>query len=313
MAVKKQELKVLSSNGVHKLAGVVFVPTTRKPVGFFQVVHGMTEYIGRYERFMTEMAEQGWICFGHDHLGHGHTVNDASELGFIASENGADLLQRDLRKVADAVMKHYTPAGTKMPYVLMGHSMGSFVVRLATEKKYVQPDRLIVMGTGGPNPVAGLGLSLIKIIKRLRGERHISKLLENMAFGNYNDAWGGGTDTDTDPWLTSDISVRMRYYADPLCTFKFTVSAMGDLITLTKEANRKEWFTNMPKNIPVLLVSGELDPVGDFTEGVEKVHEKLLKAGVKCDMKIYENARHEILNDISHDAVVRDILAFCNF
>ena len=311
MAVKKQELKVLSSNGVHKLAGVVFVPTTRKPVGFFQVVHGMTEYIGRYERFMTEMAEQGWICFGHDHLGHGHTVNDASELGFIASENGADLLQRDLRKVADAVMKHYTPAGTKMPYVLMGHSMGSFVVRLATEKKYVQPDRLIVMGTGGPNPVAGLGLSLIKIIKRLRGERHVSKLLENMAFGNYNDAWGGGTDTDTDPWLTSDISVRMRYYADPLCTFKFTVSAMGDLITLTKEANRKEWFTNMPKNIPVLLVSGELDPVGDFTEGVEKVHEKLLKAGVKCDMKIYENARHEILNDISYDAVVRDILAFC--
>ena len=311
MAVKKQELKVLSSNGVHKLAGVVFVPTTRKPVGFFQVVHGMTEYIGRYERFMTEMAEQGWICFGHDHLGHGHTVNDASELGFIASENGADLLQRDLRKVADAVMKHYNPAGTKMPYVLMGHSMGSFVVRLATEKKYVQPDRLIVMGTGGPNPVAGLGLSLIKIIKRLRGERHISKLLENMAFGNYNDAWGGGTDTDTDPWLTSDISVRMRYYADPLCTFKFTVSAMGDLITLTKEANRKEWFTNMPKNIPVLLVSGELDPVGDFTEGVEKVHEKLLKAGVKCDMKIYENARHEILNDISYGDVVRDILAFC--
>ena len=311
MAVKKQELKVLSSNGVHKLAGVVFVPTTRKPVGFFQVVHGMTEYIGRYERFMTEMAEQGWICFGHDHLGHGHTVNDASELGFIASENGADLLQRDLRKVADAVMKHYNPAGTKMPYVLMGHSMGSFVVRLATEKKYVQPDRLIVMGTGGPNPVAGLGLSLIKIIKRLRGERHISKLLENMAFGNYNDAWGGGTDTDTDPWLTSDISVRMRYYADPLCTFKFTVSAMGDLITLTKEANRKEWFTNMPKNIPVLLVSGELDPVGDFTEGVEKVQTKLIKAGVPSVMKIYENARHEILNDVSYGDVVRDILAFC--
>lgn len=311
MAVKKQELKVLSSNGVHKLAGVVFVPTTRKPIGFFQVVHGMTEYIGRYERFMTEMAEQGWICFGHDHLGHGHTVNDASELGFIASEGGADLLQRDVKKVADAVIKHYTPAGTKMPYVLMGHSMGSFIVRLATEKKYVAPDRLIVMGTGGPNPVAGMGLVLIKIIKRLRGERHISKLLEKMAFGNYNDAWGGGTDTDTDPWLTSIESVRMRYYGDPLCTFKFTVSAMGDLITLTKDANRKEWFTNMPKNVPVLLVSGEADPVGDFSEGVEKVHNGLIRAGVRSEMKIYENARHEILNDISYQEVVKDILAFC--
>ena len=220
-------------------------------------------------------------------------------------------MQRDVRKVADAVIKHYTPEGTKLPYVLMGHSMGSFVVRLAVEKKYVQPDKLIVMGTGGPNPVAGLGLILIKIIKALRGERHISKLLENMAFGNYNEAWGGGTEADPDPWLTSDYEVRMRYNADPLCTFKFTVSAMGDLITLTKEANRKEWFQNMPKNVPVLLVSGELDPVGDFTEGVDKVHTKLLKAGVTSVMKIYENARHEILNDISYGDVVRDILAFC--
>ena len=310
MTVKKQELKVLSCDGVHKLAGVVFLPTSQ-PVGFFQVVHGMTEYIGRYERFMTEMAEHGWICFGHDHLGHGHTVNDAGELGFIAHENGADLLQRDVKKVADTIIKHYTPAGKRMPYVLMGHSMGSFVVRLAVEKKYVAPDRLIVMGTGGPNPVAGIGLVLIKIIKKLRGERHISKLLDNVAFGNYNDAWGGGTDLDTDPWLTSIESVRMRYYADPLCSFKFTASAMGDLVTLTKEANRKEWFTNMPKNIPVLLVSGEADPVGDFTEGVEKVHNGLIRAGVRSEMKIYENARHEILNDISYQEVVKDILAFC--
>ena len=310
MAVKKLELKVLSNDGVHKLAGVVFLPTCQ-PVGFYQVVHGMTEYIGRYERFMTDMAERGWICFGHDHLGHGYTVNDAGELGFIAHEGGADLLQRDVQKVADAVIGHYTPAGQKLPYVLMGHSMGSFVVRLAVEKKYVAPNRLIVMGTGGPNPVAGIGLKLIKIIKALRGERHISKLLDDVAFGNYNDAWGGGTDFDTDPWLTSLPSVRMRYYNDPLCTFKFTASAMGDLVTLTKDANRKEWFTNMPKNIPILLVSGQDDPVGDFSEGVDKVYNKLLKAGVKCEMKIYENARHEILNDISYDAVVRDILAFC--
>ena len=309
MAVKKQELKVASNDGNHKLASVVYLPAGA-PVGFFQVVHGMTEYIGRYERFMTEMAERGWICFGHDHLGHGRSVNEASELGFIAHENGADLLQQDVKKVAETIIKHYTPAGKKLPYVLMGHSMGSFVVRLAVEKKYVAPDRLIVMGTGGPNPIAGVGLMLIKMIKKLRGERHISKLLDDMAFGNYNDAWGGGTDFDTDPWLSSMQSVRMRYYEDPLCTFKFTASAMGDLVTLTKEANRKEWFTKMPKNIPVLLVSGADDPVGDFTEGVEKVHEGLLKAGVKSEMKIYENARHEILNDISYNDVVKDILAF---
>ena len=123
MAVKKQELKILSNDGVHKLAGVVFLPSV-EPIGFFQVVHGMTEYIGRYERFMIEMAERGWICFGHDHLGHGHSVNDESELGFIAHENGADLLQRDVKKVADTIIKHYTTAGKKLPQLLSGDKAG---------------------------------------------------------------------------------------------------------------------------------------------------------------------------------------------
>ena len=309
MSIEKREYKVLSSDGVHQLAGVVYLPKG-EPVGFFHVVHGMTEYIGRYEKFMTEMAEHGWICFGYDHLGHGHTVNDAGELGYIAKKDGWRLLVADVHRYAEAAMAEFGPENKELPYVLMGHSMGSFIVRLATET-CVHPDRLIVMGTGGPNPVAGIGLVLIKVIKALRGDRHISKLLDDVAFGSYNDAWGGGTEVDTDPWLTSDVSVRMRYYADPLCTFKFTASAMGDLVTLTKESNRKAWFTNMPKDIPVLLVAGQDDPVGDFSEGVKKVHEGLLKAGVKSKMKIYENARHEILNDISYNDVVRDILAFC--
>ena len=309
MNIEKREYKVLSSDGVHQLAGVVYLPKG-EPVGFFHVVHGMTEYIGRYEKFMTEMAEHGWICFGYDHLGHGHTVNDAGELGYIAKKDGWRFLVADVHRFAETAMAEFSPENQELPYVLMGHSMGSFIVRLATET-CMHPDRLIIMGTGGPNPVAGIGLVLIKIIKALRGDRHISKLLDDVAFGNYNDAWGGGTDVDTDPWLTSDVSVRMRYYADPLCTFQFTASAMGDLVTLTKESNRKQWFTNMPKDVPVLLVSGKEDPVGNFGEGVKKVHNGLLKAGVKSEMKIYENARHEILNDISYNDVVRDILAFC--
>ncbi len=310
MAIQKQEYKVLSSDRVHQLAGVVYLPEG-EPVGFFQVVHGMTEYIGRYDRFMREMAENGWICFGHDHLGHGYTVNNDSELGFIASEGGYDLLQRDVGKMADAVIKQFTPNGKKLPHVLMGHSMGSFVVRLATANQYVKPARLIVMGTGGPNPVAGLGLALIKIIKVLRGERHISKLLDTMAFGTYNDAWKNSGETAPNPWLTSDQGVRERYFADPLCTFKFTVSAMGDLITLTKNANDRTWYQKMPSDLPILLVAGAEDPVGEFGKGVKKVHEELIKTGHNSQIRLYENARHEILNDISYEDVVKDILAFC--
>ena len=309
MAIQKQEYKVLSSDRVHQLAGVVFLPEG-EPVGFFHVVHGMTEYIGRYERFMTEMAENGWICFGYDHLGHGYTVNNDSELGYIAKKDGWSLLVQDVHRFAEAAMAEFSPDGKELPYVLMGHSMGSFIVRLATET-CVHPDRLIIMGTGGPNPAAGAGLALIGITKMLRGDRHISKLLDSIAFGSYNDAWKNSGETAPNPWLTSDQGVRKRYFADPLCTFKFTVSAMGDLITLTKESNRAAWYQNLPKDIPMLLVAGAEDPVGDFGKGVRYVHEHLLAAGIDATCKLYEGARHEILNDISYEDVVKDILAFC--
>ena len=309
MAIQKQEYKVLSSDKVHQLAGVVYLPEC-EPVGFFHVVHGMTEYIGRYERFMTEMAENGWICFGYDHLGHGYTVNNDSELGYIAKKDGWSLLVQDVHRFAEAAMAEFSPEGKELPYVLMGHSMGSFIVRLATET-CVHPDRLIIMGTGGPNPAAGAGLALIGLTKMLRGDRHISKLLDGIAFGSYNDAWKNSGETAPNPWLTSDQGVRERYFADPLCTFKFTVSAMGDLITLTKECNRSAWYQNLPKDIPMLLVAGSEDPVGDFGKGVRYVYEHLLAAGIDATCKLYEGARHEILNDISYEDVVKDILAFC--
>ena len=308
MAIQKQEYKVLSSNGIHQLAGVVYLPEV-EPVGFFHVVHGMTEYIGRYERFMREMAEHGWICFGYDHLGHGYTVNDASELGYIAKKDGWKLMVMDVHRYAEAAMAEFGTEDKELPYVLMGHSMGSFIVRLATET-CVHPDRLIIMGTGGPNPAAGAGLALIGLTKLLRGDRHISKLLDDIAFGSYNDRFGGGTPEDPNPWLTTDEEIRKRYNADPLCTFKFTVSAMGDLITLTKESNRAQWYKNLPKDVPMLLVAGADDPVGDYGKGVRYVHEHLQAAGIHATCKIYDGVRHEILNDVSYDEVVRDILSF---
>jgi alpha-beta hydrolase superfamily lysophospholipase len=167
------------------------------------------------------------------------------------------------------------------------------------------------MGTGGPNPAAGAGLALIGLTKLLRGDRHISKLLDDIAFGSYNDRFGGGTPEDPNPWLTTDEEIRKRYNADPLCTFKFTVSAMGDLITLTKESNRAQWYKNLPKDVPMLLVAGADDPVGDYGKGVRYVHEHLQAAGIHATCKIYDGVRHEILNDVSYDEVVKDILDFC--
>ena len=297
------EKKVPSSDGKHELIGRVYLPDGEAR-GLFQVVHGMTEYIGRYDRFMRALASAGFVVFGYDHLGHGLTARDESELGFIAEKDGWTLLVDDVERFAAAVRAEY---GESLPYYLMGHSMGSFIVRL-TAAKYNKQDKLIVMGTGGPNAAAGAGLALTNLIKTLRGARHHSKLVYALAFGSYNKRFGD--EKDMLSWLTKDRSVREKYSKDKLCSFMFTVSAMSDLITLNKNSNKKEWAAAMDKKKPVLLVAGTDDPVGDYGKGVAAVRDMLAAAGVPVEMKLYENCRHEILNDTSYDEVVRDILEF---
>lgn len=307
MSVEKKYFEVPSSDGVHTLQAVVYLPTGAKK-GLFQVVHGMTEHIDRYEKFMTLLAERGFVAFGHNHLGHKGSVRTDAELGFIAHRGGAELLVADVRAVYSAVCDTWGEKG--LPYTLMGHSMGSFVARLAAQK-HVHPDRLIIMGTGGANPAAGAGLALVALIKGLRGERHVSGLIDGIAFGSYNKRFGGGTKEDPKPWLTTDEAVRARYYADPYCTFPFTVSAMGDLIRLIKESNRAAWYKRLPRELKVLLVSGAFDPVGNYGKGVREVHRGLQKTGHDADCILYDGARHEILNDFTYDAVCADILRFC--
>ncbi|MBE6588958.1 MAG: alpha/beta hydrolase [Ruminococcaceae bacterium] len=307
MEVLKKHFTCPSSDGIHTLSGVVFEPVGEIH-GFFHVVHGMTEYIGRYERLMSDVAKEGYLAFGYDHLGHGKTVRDESELGFIASKDGYLRLCEDVKLFSERVMTAYGKGDR--PYFLMGHSMGSFVVRVASEK-YVTPDKLIVMGTGGPNPAAGAGLALIALIKRIYGERHISRLIDQLAFGGYNQRFDDATEEAPDPWLTTDLEVRKKYAKDPLCSFRFTVSAMGDLMRLLKTANRGAWYKNLPRELPILLVSGREDPVGGFGKGVETVYRRLQRSRHCVRCILYEGARHEILNDFTYEDAKRDILAFC--
>lgn len=309
MSFEKRAFTVLSCDGIHKLSGVIYEPAG-EACGFFHIVHGMTEHIGRYDRIMSDLAEQGYICFGYDNLGHGNTARDESELGYIAKKEGYDLLCRDVKTFSDAVFAEYGEKYKCLSYCLMGHSMGSFIVRLAAEK-YVHPDKLIIMGTGGANPSAGAGIALISLIKLFKGDKHISPLIDKMAFGSYNNKFKNDPDASSTSWLTTDQSIRNKYLEDNYCNFKFTVSAMGDLMRLLQRSNRAAWFKNMSKTLPILLVAGKDDPVGNYGKGVCKVADKLRSAGADVKCIIYDGARHEILNDFTYEKVKSDILDFC--
>ena len=294
--------QVLSSNGKNMLAGRVYLPEGEIK-GYFHIVHGMTEYIGRYDTFMKTLAENGYIAFGYDHLGHGHTAKDDSELGFIAEKDGDDLLARDVKIFADAMKEEYG----EHPYYLMGHSMGSFVVRMAVQN-YITPDKLIIMGTGGPKGIVVLGLYISRLVRNIRGPKYYSNFIKNVAFGSYNARCP--KEEGPHAWLTNDAEIRDKYHNDTFCTFELTVSAMHDLISLTYKSNRENWFKNVAKKMPILLVSGEDDVVGDYSKGVISVNDKLLKYGADVKMKLYKNNRHELLNDNAREECISDILNY---
>ena len=310
MEVRTEEIKVPSSDGKNTLAGIVFLPPENVPVkGLFQVVHGMCEHIGRYVRFMTDAAAEGMICFGFDNLGHGKTAKK-EDLGFIAEKDGWDLLAKDIAATSSAVREKYGK-GENLPYFLLGHSMGSFIVRLAAER-YVTPDRLIAIGTGGRIPASGAIIAFLGANSAVFGKRHHSKVADKAAFSSYNKRFGGATPEDPGKWLTTLPEERIKNYNDESCRVKFTVSAMGDLMKLIKKTNSREWFANIAKrNIPVLLASGEDDPVGNYGSGVREVEKRLREAGTDVRCVIYPKARHEILNDFTYSEAKAEILGFC--
>ncbi|MBR6736766.1 MAG: alpha/beta fold hydrolase [Clostridia bacterium] len=296
------EKSVLSTDKIHYLKGKLYVPDGDIK-GYFHVVHGMTEHIGRYDNFLTVLAENGYLSFAYDNLGHGNTATCKEELGYIAKKDGYNYLVNDVGAFYNAVYEEYGDH----PYYLMGHSMGSFIVRLAITKS-VMPTKAIIMGTGGKNPLANVGLSVIKVLKVFCGEKHVSKLIDKMAFGSYNNAFK--SENHKRSWLTSDKDIWAKYDADPFCNYRFTLSAMHDLITMNKNCNLKPWFESVSDKLPIFLVSGTLDPVGENGKAVTWVYETLKSYGKNASLKLYEGARHEILNDFCKEQVILDILEF---
>ncbi len=291
-----------STDNIHTLQGKIYIPKGEIK-GIFHLVHGMTEYIDRYEHLMSFLAENGFVVCGFDNLGHGKTVRNDGELGFIAHRDGWKYLVHDCVSFGNAVKEMFPDK----PLYLMGHSMGSFITRLAVAHSPELYSKYIICGTSGPNPLSGIGLLLAKLVKLFCGEKHYSKLINSLAFGSYNKKFDPDSEYE---WLTKDRDVINRYAADKYCTFKFTVSAMIDLMKLLSNSNRNEWFKSVRKNLPILLISGEDDPVGNYGSGVTKVYDKLVKQDCNVKLKLYKNCRHEIHNDSCKDEMFKDILSF---
>lgn len=290
-----------STNGTDTIVSKIWKP--ENPVkGIVQISHGMCEYIDRYTEFARFLTGQGYLVCANNHLGHGASVSDTAQLGYFAKRGGDKFLIDDLHTLTNMMKIKYP--GT--PLVLFGHSMGSFIARNYVTKYGQDLDGVIFCGTSGPNPGARAGKKLAAFECRRKGEFYRSPLLSQLAFGSYNKKYKRRTKFD---WLTREEAIVDAYIRDPYCNFTFTASAFHDLFTLLLRCSDPEWFSSYPKNLPTLLISGDMDPVGDYGKGVTYVYQTLVSAGVRdIRLKLYEDARHELLNETNRDEVCSDLV-----
>lgn len=301
MSVKK-EFFLDSNDNSTKLHVVMHIPEG-EPVAVLQISHGMVEYIDRYDDFAKYLNDYGIIVIGNDHLGHGASVVSKDNFGYFSEKKGNRILIEDLHAVTKYAKEKYK----NLPYFLLGHSMGSFYARQYICDYGNELDGAIIMGTGNqPLCAAIAGIVLTWIMAIFKGWKYRSKFIDKMAFGGYNKKFTPSR-TDKD-WLSKDKEKVDEYLADERCTFIFTLNAYNNMFRGIARLHKKSLLKKMPKELPLFVVAGNEDPVGNFGRGVKKFSENLKKVGMKnVLLKLYPDDRHEILNETDRLVVYNDI------
>lgn len=273
--------------------------------GVVQISHGMAEYSNRYAQFALALCKSGYAVFVSDHIGHGSSVTDKDMLGFFG-DNGEETFVEDMKTLTDIIKSEYND----LPLYLLGHGMGSLIARKYTAKYGYLLDGVIYTGTSGENPALGIGIQLANTLIKQNGPYYRSELLDTIAFGAYNRKTEKRTDCD---WVSRDTKEVDKFIADELCGYKYTVSGMKALFLTLKAVSTRRWYNSVPLSMPILLLSGSMDPIGDYSKGVNEVYKNLKKTGHKyVTMKLYDGARHEILNEINRKEVFDDIIEWLN-
>ena len=302
--MRKEEFYFDSRDGKSRIHAVRYMPDQEADIRcVVQIVHGMAEYVERYEEFAAFLTERGCVVTGEDHLGHGKSVGEAGGFGYFCEQDPATVLVRDVHRLKKLTQALYT----QIPYVIMGHSMGSFITRNYMYRYGTGIDGAVIMGTGmQPKAVLALSKVFAGIQRMCFGQRHVSRFIDKLAFGAYNKKiQNPATSFD---WLSRDGERVQRYIEDPMCGFVFTVNGFGTLFELISRLHDKKNLERIPKALPVFMVSGTADPVGDYGKGVNAAFDSLKEAGLEnISLKLYEGGRHELLNETNRQEIMADI------
>lgn len=299
--MKKYTEKIASTDSKNNL-NVIIWETEKEPIGVLQIVHGMAEYIDRYDNFAKYMTEHGFNVIGHDHLGHGHSVSDEHDYGFFAEENGDKIIIEDMHSVTQYAREKWE----ELPNFILGHSMGSFCLRQYLTKYSNDVFGAIIMGTGWiPSAAALLGKTIATNTCKSKGSHTVNPLLIKLTLEPYNKPFAPAR-TNCD-WLSRDEKQVDLYVNDKLCGFDFTAGAYKDFFTVLEKIAKNRQLIGMRKSLPILITSGSVDPVGG-KKACEKLNAQYKRCGINdVTLKLWENDRHEILNELDKSDVYQYI------
>ncbi len=306
MAIVKKEAYYNSSTGVNKIRALIWLDDEVEHVGVFQIAHGVSEHIDRYDHFARFLAERGYIVCGNDHIGHGKSVNSPEDLGFTAEEDGFRRFVDDMHILYNIMHKRYP----ELKYYLFGHSMGSFCARVYAGTFSEDLSGLIICGTGQAPAGLEFAIGSLRELTAKIGTRTRNAIMGGAL--NKISSLGIKDRTSDLDWLSYNKKNVEDYKNDPLCGIELTVAGMRDLGSIALLASDKLWPASVKVGLPILIISGADDPIGMGGKGPTACADSLIACGHEPEVIIYPNMRHEILNEDDNEKVYLDILGFLN-
>ena len=299
------EFTFLSSDKHTRLHGMLWDVQEVPVRAVLQICHGVAEHIARYDKFARALNERGIVVAGHDHLGHGRSLPEGDTPVYFGEGNTWDTVVDDIYVLHQRLRQRYPD----VPLCIMGHSMGSFLTRTYLIRYPGTVKAAVIMGTGWQSRAAvNGGLALANAIAAVSGESATSDVVTELAFGSYNKLFAPNR-TKVD-WLSADEENVDAYIADPMCGADATVGLFRQMLHGIRFNQRMSHLRRMDREVPVLFVSGDKDPVGGCGKGVVQTYEAFKAAGMRdCTLKLYPELRHEILNERAYAGEITEDIA----
>lgn len=277
-----------------------------EPKAVIQISHGMAEYAMRYDSFAENLVNAGYAVFAADHRGHGETAGSLDKLGYLSDKDGFARVAQDQFELTEEINRQFP----KVPVILFAHSFGSFIGQMYIEQHGDKIAGCILSGTMGPNPLKTIaGRMVASLVCMIQGRKKPSPFLTHLTFGANNKRIPNAKSLNS--FLSRDEAEVEKYDASPWSGFTCTGGFYQDLMSGLSRIHAPSAISWIPDSLPIFFIAGSEDPVGDYGRSVEKLYTMYKDKGLKrAEIKIYKDARHELLNDICKEEATADILSW---